>query len=48
MYLNPIHSQYEASSNTVANVLYDDWLTRSGEVSRNVDMLVTPNIIVSC
>ena len=42
-----IFSQYEASDNTVATITYDDWLTRNGEITRDVEMLVTPNIIVS-
>ena len=40
-------SRFEASSNTIDTITYTDWLTRTGEVSRDVDVMVTPNVIVS-
>ena len=41
-------SEFVASNNTVATVTYDDWLTRDGPVSHQVEMIVTPKVIVSC
>lgn len=45
--LAPAISRFEASSDTIATITYNDWLTRTGEVSRDVDVMVTPNVIVS-
>ena len=41
------YSDFEASNNTIATVTYDDWLTRTGPISHEVKMIVTPNVIVS-
>lgn len=42
-----IFFSFEASSSTIATITYTDWLTRNGQISRDVNMIVTPNVIVS-
>ena len=42
-----IYRRFEASNNTLATVTYGDWLTRSGPISHEVNMVVTPRVIVS-
>ena len=38
---------FQASSSTVTTITYTDWLTRNGVITRDVDVIVTPNVIVS-
>ena len=38
---------FQANSSTVTTITYTDWLTRNGEITRDVDVIVTPNVIVS-
>ncbi len=40
------NGQPRGRENTITNVTYTDWLTRTGNITRRVDVLMTPTILV--
>ena len=42
-----IHSHFIPSTDTIRNVVYNDWRTINGIISHNVTHMVTPAVLVS-